>query len=90
MLHKDLLEDIIKNLEVKRKKIYPETKNCIICNFIKEIEERYVNVVLEYINDIDFKEKFLVSEGLCVQHFKFLSILERYIDSCNFTKKQTS
>jgi len=70
LLHKDLLEDVVKNLKSKKKKLYPETKKCIVCELIKEVEERYTKVVLEYINDAEFKEKFLSSEGFCVPHFK--------------------
>jgi hypothetical protein len=70
LLHKDLLEDVVKNLKSRKKKLYPETKKCIVCELIKEVEERYTKVVLEYINDAEFKEKFLSSEGFCVPHFK--------------------
>ncbi len=82
ILHKDLLEDIIKNLKSKNKKIYPETKKCIVCELIKEVEERYVKVTLEYINDVEFIEKFSISEGFCIPHFKLC--LEKMKEKVNW------
>jgi len=71
ILYKDLLGNVIKNLELKSKRDIHKNKKCDVCEFIKDLEARYISIILNYINDKEFKEKFLNSKGLCVPHFGY-------------------
>lgn len=44
----------------------------IVCELVKDAEARYVSVIVKYLDDEEFKNKFLVSEGLCVPHYESL------------------
>ena len=74
LTHKDLLFQKIKQY---KKKSYKKTgknkqKNCLICDKAKDAEQRYISEMIEYLNDSEFKNKFIGSEGLCIPHFEFL------------------
>jgi len=74
LTHRDLLIDIIHKLKTGDIR-YPPRKNtnkCIVCELIKEVEERYISVIIEYLDDEEFKRKFLASEGLCIPHYESL------------------
>jgi hypothetical protein len=69
--HKLLLADALEGL--KNSKPSKKNKNeCIICDYIEEMDKRYLSVVKEYLNDREFKEGFLKSDGLCIPHYKKL------------------
>jgi hypothetical protein len=75
LTYKDLLVQKIneynkKNLIIKTKK--NKHKECLICDLAKDIEQRYILEIIDHLNDIEFKNKFIKSEGLCIQHFEFV------------------
>ena len=47
--------------------------SCIICNFINEVMDKYINVVLYmWLTDDGFKKKIANSKGFCIKHFLML------------------
>ena len=72
--HRDLLIDIIEKFNEKdvKSSLRKRASKCIICGLIKEVETRYISVIIEYLNDDEFKSKLLSSEGLCIPHYKIL------------------
>jgi len=74
LTYKDVLKEFINLLEHKELKNFSKNsnKNCIICDLIREAEERYINIFKEFINDIEFTSALLQSEGLCIPHLKLL------------------
>lgn len=70
LCYEDLLSDIVTKLKRKDKNLLPTDKVCIVCNLIKKLELKYISVLIEYINDVEFKEKFVHSDGLCVKHLQ--------------------
>jgi len=76
LTHRDLIIDKIEKLKAGnikhslKKKII--STNCIVCKLAKEAEERYISVIIEYLNDEEFKSKLLLSEGLCIPHYEIL------------------
>ncbi len=75
LTHRELLIDMIERLEAKSIK-YPSRKKsdmCIVCELSKETEVRHISVMIEYLDDKEFKSKLLASEGLCIPHYEMLS-----------------
>jgi len=76
LTHRDLVVDWIKRLKAGsikyslRKKLIDA--NCIVCRLAKEAEERYISIIIKYLDDEEFKSKFLLSEGLCIPHYEIL------------------
>jgi hypothetical protein len=69
--HLEILKNKIK--ELKAAKVHPKKSGyCIICNLIKEIESRYITVIVENIDNPEFKNEFLSSAGLCIPHYERL------------------
>ncbi len=68
--HKLLLKDRIKELE--NIQVYKNKKKskCIICEYAKDTEKRYLSVIKDYLNDKEFKDFFQKSDGLCIPHYK--------------------
>ncbi|MFH1368852.1 MAG: DUF6062 family protein [Elusimicrobiota bacterium] len=71
IMHLDLLRNEIKELKVSRLKP-KETKNCIVCKLSRASEIRYIGLIKDYLNDEEFKIRFLESKGLCVPHYEML------------------
>ena len=47
--------------------------SCFVCNRINEVFDRYIATIFHlWKNDSSFKEKYLKSEGFCVEHFGML------------------
>ncbi len=74
LTYKDLLVQKIneynKNLSIKTKK--NKHKECLICELANDIEKRYISEIIDHLNDIEFKNNFINSEGLCIQHFELV------------------
>lgn len=48
-------------------------KSCFVCNRINEVFDRYIATIFHlWKNDSSFREKYLKSEGFCVEHFGML------------------
>jgi len=48
------------------------TKQCLVCNVANDSEERYFSIMIEYLEDKEFKNAFIKSEGLCIPHFDII------------------
>lgn len=63
----DVADEISKLLETV-------TSSCVVCDKVNYTMERYINVLLDmYFDYPEFKEKFDLSKGVCLPHFKMLS-----------------
>ena len=77
LTHKTLLIEKIKEFQLKTDKkilryLKPKNKKCMVCKLSIEIEDRYLSIIQEYIDDPEFKESFLCSKGLCIPHYELL------------------
>lgn len=72
LTHKDLLIQKINQYKKLNKIISKKInkKECIICDLAKDTEHRYFSIIIEYIEDNEFKSNFLKSNGLCIPHFE--------------------
>jgi hypothetical protein len=70
LTHKLLIQDAIKELNNPQSHKISKNISCILCNYTKDAEKRYLSVIKDYLNDDEFKENFLKSSGLCIPHFK--------------------
>lgn len=73
LTHKDLLvQKIIQYKNIKNiLSIKKNTqKKCIICEISEDAEKGYISIIIEYIDDEEFKNKFSGSDGLCIPHFE--------------------
>jgi hypothetical protein len=70
--HKDLLSDALGELASRARKLPSRKKQgrCIVCELIKDTEERHISVIIDYLEDQEFKNRFASSEPLCVPHLK--------------------
>ncbi len=72
IIYEDLLNVIknkIKEFLGKKGKKVEIGLNCLICREAKNIERRFISLFIEYFNDIEFKNNFKSSFGLCLPHF---------------------
>jgi len=74
LTHRDLIVDVIEKLKTKSVKYSSRkgTNKCVVCELVKETEEDYISIIIEYLDDEEFKNKLLLSKGLCVPHYKIL------------------
>ncbi len=70
LCYENLLNDVVKKLKNKEKRLFKEKRVCKVCELIKELEARYISLMFEYLNDSEFKEKFSKSKGLCVKNLQ--------------------
>ena len=58
LTHKLLMQDAIK--ELNKQQINKNTKiyNCIVCDYTKDSEKRYLSIIKDYLIDDEFKENF--------------------------------
>jgi hypothetical protein len=68
--HKLLLKDKIKELKNTQLNKKRKKNKCIICEYINEAEKRYLSIMKYYLEDKEFKNFFLKSDGLCIPHYK--------------------
>lgn len=74
LTHRDLVIDMVGELKARSTKYSArkKTNKCIVCELAKKAEVRYTSIIIEYLDDEEFKSKFLSSEGLCIPHYEIL------------------
>ena len=70
LTHKLLLKDKIKKIKNIHLNSNNKKKKCIICEYAKESEKRYLSIMKDFLEDKEFKDHFLKSDGLCIPHYK--------------------
>lgn len=74
LTHRDIISDVIEEIRKKEFKYFSRRKKskCIVCEFSGEMEENYISAIIDYLDDVQFRTKFVTSQGLCVPHYKIL------------------
>jgi hypothetical protein len=68
LIYQDLYLTDIKNLE--HGKIVKTPERCVVCDIEKDAEKTALDLIYEFLNDNEFKDKLLHSKGLCLPHYK--------------------
>lgn len=71
LTYKDLLIQNINRYNKINNRFSKKTKQkkCMICDMAKDSEKRYLSEIYAYLEDEEFKNKFLKSKGLCMPHY---------------------
>jgi len=78
LTHRDLIENAINEFSTKKIKLFRKLfkienkKTCMVCKYQNKIEKHYISVLNDYLDDLELKNKFLSSEGLCIFHYRIL------------------
>lgn len=74
--HRDILADFIDNFSKDNELISfnknKKGKKCIVCELIKDTESQYLSIIIEYLDEDEFKTNFLSSDGFCIPHYKLI------------------
>ncbi len=68
IIYEDLFLTELEFLEKDR--TIPPNSNCIVCKIEKEAETEAMEILQKFLDDTEFKNIFLSSNGLCVPHYK--------------------
>jgi hypothetical protein len=68
--YRDLLNDILKDLNHNKNHKKDENNRCMICVREKDLENAYLSILIDYIEDPEFVQAFSESDGLCIPHYK--------------------
>ena len=58
LTHRLLMQDAIKELNNLQINKISKIHNCIVCDYTKDSEKRYLSIIKDYLNDDEFKENF--------------------------------
>ncbi len=83
LLYRDM---VLENIDILssggyKKFVNDKNKSCMVCEFVSDIERRYINIFNENQSEDEFKKKFLNSKGLCVPHLQMLIKNSKAVDA---------
>ncbi len=74
LTHRILIKDLVSEIKHIASKRRPSkaSNRCAICQYQQELEQRFTAGLMNHWNDEQLQQKFQVSAGLCVPHFRKL------------------
>ncbi len=74
IIYADLIDYILPRIEKgeveKKKTLIGKTHKCLVCIQEHDTKKRYIRGLLASLNDMDFRDKYRSSVGLCLPHYE--------------------